>query len=305
LAAGLVLTPALTQAQTTVIGAGYTTPQPLDASPGQVITIFAKVQGRQQLQIPVQANPPLPTTLSGFSVVFGPLFKKTLLIPILSVSDTQSCSNVSPAQCDTVSQITVQIPYELMPNIPHVSLPQNFARLEINYNNTQTSSLFLNPIPDSIHLLNSCDVAAGMSQSDTCFPVVRHPDGSFVTADNPASGGETLTMSLVGMGLPPSTGIVTGAAAPAATSALDGVQISYDARVNASPSKLVPTTSFPEDSAKLRPGSVGIYDIPFLVPSLPPGVAACSGTVHSNLTVNISRTTSFAGVGICVRPNSQ
>jgi hypothetical protein len=68
---------------------------------------------------------------------------------------------------------------------------------------------------------------------------------------------------------------------------------------------LVPTSSFPVDTARLRPGSVGIYDIPFLVPSLPPGVAACSSTVRSNLTVNIRRITSFDGVGICVTPNQQ
>ncbi len=86
---------------------------------------------------------------------------------------------------------------------------------------------------------------------------------------------------------------------------LDGILISYDARVNASPSLLVPTSSFPVGTAQLRPGSVGIYDIPFLVPALPPGVAACGSGVQSNLTVDIKRTTSYAGVGICVVPSSQ
>jgi hypothetical protein len=48
---------------------------------------------------------------------------------------------------------------------------------------------------------------------------------------------------------------------------------------------------------------VGIYLIPFVVPSLPPDVGACNASVQSNMTVNISRTTSFDGVGICVLPN--
>jgi hypothetical protein len=78
--------------------------------------------------------------------------------------------------------------------------------------------------------------------------------------------------------------------------------IGYDARVNASPSMLVPTSAVPGDGVQLRPGAIGVYDVPFLVPALPAGLAACSSTVRSNLTVNISRTTSFDGVGICVVP---
>jgi len=303
LAASLVLFPLACQSQTTVIGAGYTTPQPLNAAPGQLVTIFAVVAGKQAAD-PLTASAPLPTSLGGFSVLLRQTFIDPSPIPILSVSDTQSCSSVTPIQCFVVSQITVQIPYELMPNIPHVSLPQNFARLEINYNDSQTSSLFLNPIPDSIHVLNSCDVASGFSQATNCAPIVTHGDGSLVTSASPAHAGETVTMSLVGMGQPPGA-VVTGAVAPQVTPPLDGVQISYDARVNASPSMLVPTSSFALNTAQLRPGAVGIYDVPFLVPALPAGVAACSSTVMSNLTVNIQRMTSFAGVGICVAPSAQ
>ena len=293
----LVLFPLLVQAQTTVIGAGYTTPQPIDASPGQVITIFARVAGKAVAD-PVMASAPLPTSLGGFSILLRQSFLDPMLIPVLSVSDTQSCSQVVPMQCETVSQITVEIPYELMPNIPHVGLPQNFARLEIQYNDSQTSSLFLNPVPDSIHVLNSCDAAAGTSPTDDCRPMVTHADGSFVTADHPAHGGETLTMALVGMGLPlaiVTTGAITPVAAP-----LDGVSISYDARVNASPSRGAPASSSPVSTVQLRQGSVGIYEIAFAVPSLAADVGTCSGAVRSNLTVNVSRITSFAGVGICV-----
>ena len=301
--AGLFLLPFAGWTQTTVIGAGYTTPQPIDASPGQLITIFATVAGKQPAD-PQTATPPLPTTLSGFSVLLRQTFIDAIPIPIFSVSDVLSCSKVAPAQCATVSQITVQIPYELVPNVPHLTLPQNFARLEISYNNNQTSSLFLNPIPDSMHVLTSCDLASGMNQTANCTPLVKHADGSLVTAANPAAAGETVTMSLVGAGQPNGV-VVTGAPAPQASPELDGMFISYDARVNASPSALVPTNAFPLTSAQLRPGAVGIYDVPFLVPALPAGVNACDGAVLSNLTVNIKRITSFAGVGICVAPNGQ
>ncbi len=294
----VVLFPLLAAAQTTVIGAGYTAPQPVDAAPGQVITIFARVAGKTVAD-PVTAAPPLPVSLGGFSVTLRQTFLDPASVPILSVADSQSCSQVAPVQCETVSQITIQMPFELMPNIPHVSLPWNFARLEIAYQGSQVGSVFLNPVPDSIHLLNSCDPAAGQGAGSACVPMVMHAGGGFVTAEHPALAGETLTMSVAGMGQPLAV-VTTGAASPA-DAALDGVSISFDARENASPSGLVPTSSFPLSAVALRQGAVGIYDITFQVPQLPAGVAACSNTVRSNLTVNVSRLTSFTGVGICVK----
>jgi uncharacterized protein (TIGR03437 family) len=297
-----ILFPVALQTQTFPISAGYATPQPIDVSPGQVITIFAKIPGKQPTA-GVTATAPLPSTLGGFTVLLRQTFIDPISIPILSVSHVQSCSNLMPPQCEVVSQITVQIPFELMPNIPHLSLPENFARLEVSYNGTQTSSLFLNPLPDSIHVLNSCDPAAGLTPA-SCLPMVTHSNGSFVTSDNPARAGETVTMSLVGMGQPAGL-VTTGAATPAGSPTLDGVLIGYDARVNASASLLVPTAAFSIQSAQLRTGAVGIYDIPILIPALPEGVGACSNTVRSNLTVNIRRTTSFDGVGVCVTPAAQ
>jgi uncharacterized protein (TIGR03437 family) len=302
LAAGLILFPLTSQAQSTVIGAGYTTPQPTDASPGQLITIFAVIAGKTPAD-PLTASPPLPTTLGGFSVLLRQTFIDPILIPVLSVSDAQSCSNVAPLQCSTVSQITVQIPFELMANTPHVSLLQNFARLEITYNSSPAGSLFLNPVPDSIHILNSCDVASGLNAT-SCVPLVKHGNGTLVTSANPARTGETVTISLVGLGQPEGS-VATGVAAPPITPTLGGVLIGYDARVNASPSMLFPTSAAPLDGTQLRPGAVGIYEVPFQVPALPAGVDACGSTVRSNLTVTIQRTTSFGGVGICVVPNSQ
>ena len=111
-----ILFPVALQAQTFPISAGYATPQPIDVSPGQVITIFAKIPGKQPTTS-VAANPPLPSTLGGFTVLLRQTFIDPISIPILSVSDAQSCSNLMPPQCEVVSQITVQIPFELMPNI--------------------------------------------------------------------------------------------------------------------------------------------------------------------------------------------
>jgi uncharacterized protein (TIGR03437 family) len=52
----------------------------------------------------------------------------------------------------------------------------------------------------------------------------------------------------------------------------------------------------------LTPGFVGLYQINFTLPQPPVGTQACSGTVHSNLTVSVGGQTSFDGAGICVAP---
>jgi uncharacterized protein (TIGR03437 family) len=303
MAVGLVPGPRPCQAQAVVIGAGYATPGTIDVAPGQVITIFARVPGKIPADT-VSATPPLPFKLAGFSVVLRQTFPSDpKQIPLLSVADYQSCSVVAPLVCDTVSMITVQVPFELTPNVntvPKTTVPQNFARLEISYNDAPTNSLFVNPVPDRIHILNSCDVAAApLRQQETCLPLITRADGTVVSPDNAPQPGEVLSVSVVGLG-PANTPVATGVAAPQDPVAVDGVLIGLDARANASPGMPLAVSSFPANSALLKSGLVGIYQVTFTVPSLPSGTPACSDMVRSNLTINIGRTASYDGVGICV-----
>jgi uncharacterized protein (TIGR03437 family) len=298
LALGAILAPWWSQAQ--VIGAGYSAPAPIDVSPGQVITIFARIPGKTPAD-PVSAAPPLPNVLGGFSVLLRQTFSDPLNAPILSVADAQSCSNLVPSQCNLVSMITLQIPFELVPNVPRTTGPENFARLEISYNNTLADSLFLNPLPDRIHVLNSCDVAANLPPG-TCLPLVTHSDGSLVSRDNPAQTGEALTMALVGLGWAVDS-VTTGAATPSPGPLVNGVLIIFDTGTNASPEK--PGAGSAAANAQMLAGSVGFYEATFTVPSLDSGTPNCSSTIRSNLTVSLGRATSFDGAGICVNMTAQ
>jgi uncharacterized protein (TIGR03437 family) len=306
LAVGSVLFSSPCHAQAIVIGAGYAAPSAIDVAPGQVITIFARVPGKTPADA-VFATPPLPAGLAGFSVLLRQTFPSDpQQVPILSVADSQSCSIVAPLVCDTLSMITVQVPFELTANAPRTSepqttAPQNFARLEISYNGNPANSLFLNPVLDRIHVLNSCDAAANLSPPRPCLPMVARPDGSLVSSENPALPGEVLTVSVVGLG-PAVTSVPTGVATPALPPAVDGVVVSLETRANASPGTPSPVTSSPAKSAQLQAGAVGIYQVTFTVPPLPDGTPACSSSIRSNLTIDIGRTTSYDGVGICVAP---
>jgi uncharacterized protein (TIGR03437 family) len=295
-------------AQTVVIGAGYAAPGATDAAPGQILTIFARVPGKIPAD-PVVAKAPLPPVLAGFTVLLRQTFPSDPQpVPILSAVDSQSCSLVEPMVCDTVSMLTVQVPFELTANAPRTAapqttVPQNFARLDISYNGVPANSLFLNPVLDRIHVLNSCEAAAGATQPAACLPLVTHAGGSLVSSDNPALPGELLTASAVGLGAvaagPLMIPVRTGAATPPQAPAVDGMTVAFDGRTNA-PAGMPSAAAAPPDSAQLQAGAVGIYQIAFTVPSPVNGAPACSGAVRSNLTVTFARAASYDGVGICV-----
>jgi uncharacterized protein (TIGR03437 family) len=217
-------------------------------------------------------------------------------VPILSVADTQSCSEIVPARCELVSMITVQIPFELTANVPRALLPMNYARLEISYNGTAAATLLLNPMADRIHVLSGCDVIVNLPGG--CRALVTRQDGSIIDRDTPAQPGEVLTVSLVGLGRP-SQAVPTGTAAPQPASAVNDVYIGFDARPN-QPAMPLSNSAVRPNTARLRAGSVGMYEITFTVPSLPDGTSGCSSAVRSNLTVSIGRTASYDGLGICV-----
>ena len=213
--------PFVCHAQAVALGAEYSFPAPTDVAPGQVITLYVKVPGKVVAD-PVTAQPPLPVIFAGFSVMLRQSFPSDpQSVPILAVADYQSCSALAPTQCDVVSMVTVQIPFQLTPNIPRARIPANFARLDITYKGNAATSLLLNPVTDRIHIVNGCDVIANVPEV-SCVPLVTHPDGSAVTLMKPAQAGETLSVSLVGMGQPDQT-VATGAASPQPRSSGDAL----------------------------------------------------------------------------------
>jgi uncharacterized protein (TIGR03437 family) len=98
------------------------------------------------------------------------------------------------------------------------------------------------------------------------------------------------------------TGDVTPTPAPTVAAAL-----SYDYRVNASPSKAQIAASDPYIRfAGMSPGSVGLYNVNFVVPPPSGALAECDDlSVSSNLTVTLIATTSFDGASICVKQPTQ
>jgi len=79
--------------------------------------------------------------------------------------------------------------------------------------------------------------------------------------------------------------------------------LSYDYRLNASPSLAL--TATPDPYVRfigMSPGSVGLYQANFVVPPPPVSLAECDNNlISSNLTVTLVGLYSFDGAAICVK----
>ena len=183
---------------------------------------------------------PLPLQFNGTSVLVG-----ALQAPLYTLSD---------------GRLTVQIPTELPPNTDY--------SIVVAANGGYT-------LPDSLALAS---VQPGVAASSGRLVAQHAADFSPVTPDSPATGGEMIILTLVGMGVtdPP---VASGAAAPSDSLATTVIQ----------PNVTVGGLQADIVFAALMPGAVGLYQIELTVPAgLPSGdqpVAVTQGGVAANVAV--------------------
>jgi hypothetical protein len=189
------------------------------------------------------------------------------------------------------------------------------SQLVVTVNGVAGAPIDLNTVADRVHILTACDTASGGSGTAPfnevpCAPLVTHADGSMVTQGSPAQGSEEVVAYAVGLGAT-SPAVPTGKAATAATPTVQTFALDFNYRPNALATRpipplveavLIPTTLYTPLYSGLTPGFTGLYQINFIVPAPPAGIAACSATVQSNLTVSVGGQYSFDGAGICVAP---
>ncbi len=277
-----------------VTSAGYTPPTLTKVAPGQVLTLYVRTSGAPLTQPILAASTPLPTSLGGFSVSLKQTFiGEPIPVPLAGVYPSDPCSGMAP--CTPLTAILVQIPFELIPNVPGSRMPFNFATVTVKQNGVAGDALPLRAQPDNIHVITSCDALPPIPNA-LCEPIFRHADGSMVTAANPAKGGEVVSMAAFGLGYPVFS-VATGDL-PRAPVTTDGVRVGFDFQPNAPAAK----PGNIQASAAITRDGVGLYQINFQVPAVPEGTPACGAGVASNLTVSIGRTSSFDGAGLCVQP---
>lgn len=296
-----------------VVGAGYHGFAPISVAPGQVITVFVTGVGNVTQSFSA-GTPPLPTTLGGISATLSEFGNTS--VPIVSVNPVITCFNtgIAPQPCNTVTAVTLQIPFEIHVGILGSQAPPVIAFLTIGDQMGHSATVELDPIPNQIHVLTSFDAVLGnFGKSIPGGGIVTHADGTLVDAYKPAHPGEELVMYAVGLGAVDAA-VKTGAASPSPPVPASGKPVlTFNFQPNAQPvpATLAPFSPVTPLFAGLTPGFVGLYQINFVVPSPPSPLAPCVGDigfvdlfghVNTNLTVTVMGATSFDGVGICVAP---
>lgn len=276
-----------------VTSVGYTPPTLTKVAPGQVITLYVRTSGAPITQQVLASTTPLPSSLSGFTISLKQTYiTDPIPVPLAGVYPSDPCNGV--ASCTPLTAIMVQIPFELVPNVPGARMPFNFATLTVQQNGVAGDALPLFAVPDNIHVITTCD-ALPPTAGAQCTPIFKHTDGTMVSAASPAKAGEMLSMAAFGLGYP--VKLVTTGDLPAAPINTDGVKVGFDFRANAAATKPGNTLA----TAAITRDGVGLYQIDFQVPAIPDGTPACGTGVTSNLTVSIGRTSSFDGAGLCVQ----
>src|SRR5690348_17305362 len=120
--------PMFAQGGASVVGGGYAPPAPLNVTPGQLITIFVSGIGSAVTQRIAATSYPLPTRLGGISLSLTQFSEpQKPRVPLLAVFPFDACTNFT--QCSKLLAITLQIPFELNPNIPGTFVPPNAAEI--------------------------------------------------------------------------------------------------------------------------------------------------------------------------------
>jgi uncharacterized protein (TIGR03437 family) len=148
--------PALCQSAnpSTIVGAGYLFPAPINIAPGQVITVFATGEGSTLTQPVFAGAGNLPTSLAGISVTIEQA--TSILSPILQVSPTTRCGI-----CGVMTAITIQIPYGLQLPSPIGGLGPAHEFF-VTENGVARNWSDFNPVPDQVHILTICDTVIGV-----------------------------------------------------------------------------------------------------------------------------------------------
>lgn len=317
----------------TLVSTSYQDPTVIRIAPGQVVPLLAT--GLQTVLPSGGASAdhvPLPTTLAGISVTLSqPPTSYSRSLPLFSIRQFDHCFiSIAPSSDCLLTAITVQIPFDIsVPNPLQASPLNDQPRTIVTvFENGNASKTFaLSPVPDQIHVIQSCDIGGQTFETGVCYAIATHADGTLVLQDARGPGqvaltnteahpGEVITMYVYGLGvvLP---AVPEGTASPSPAAIVTApVYLQFDYRPNASPS--MPTIGSPLTTTPifvgLTPGQVGLYQVNLTIPPPPAGTPVCgsmteanlTAPVESNLTISIMASgQSFSGAAICVDTGAQ
>lgn len=307
------------QSSPIIASAGYSSPAPLEAAPGQVVTMFVRDVPRGadgRLRSETASGLPLPTVLGGISVAINQT-SGTLNAPIFAVRQESECqaAGVEEASC-LLTAIQIQVPYNLTADI---SLSPTrrviygpLAQARIDVDGRSGRSFALQPLPDNAHVLTSCDLSWDTSAGKECRRSVYHADGTVADANAPAKPGETVVVYAYGLG-PTRANTVAGNAATAAAPVIDllgaprltaALQKDFLNASSSSPRVFADSRTLgdviPIAFTGLMAGGVGVYQVNITLPQ-DSASYPCGGDVRSNSILNLSSLQGTESIALCIQ----
>ena len=289
----------MAQAQTGIGVAGFGYRQPanaITAAPGQfmIVSVLGITTRIPNPIVPPITSGPAPA-VQGITVGFaqGPV---TVQVQIWEVQ--QSPCPASGA-CSPTTTLSMQIPYELNPD------SSTQAVLGVKENGAPVTDIVLNPVTDSVHVLNTCDqtgvylsLAWGLP-ADSCVPMVMHAQGPLVSGSAPAKPGETLVVWAYGLGA------IDHPMPEICCSSVDQLPLAvqpFNVSLTYADAGRFPLRRL----AQVVPNYVGmvgsgLYQVHFVVPAAPSDISPCSGE-SGNLTVQVSGPNSADAAQLCMQP---
>ena len=278
--------------------AGYSTVEPLELAPAQVVLI--STQGIARRSGPVSV-PRAETELDGLRASIRVPGLTPIPVDLLGIKQT-GCGDNAPSNCDPLTGVTVVMPFVA---------PSMGTRAELVFNDrgSDLRPIPFRVVPDRIHIVSTCDevaVSVGRdSPTSACGPVVRRAaDGRLITPSSPARQGETIVVWAYGLGLP-GRPIETEFGRLTPVLNLPSVHFFFGTQ-DAMVLPMRPGTP-PAFAAAFPP--FPLYQVNITIPSLPPGrgegsgLRPCDGrSVTSNLTIMLTGFSSMDTVQLCVAP---
>ena len=321
------LCPAFAQNGVIPAAIGYSEPPALQATPGQVITLFlygvpSGTDGR--LRSAEAGAGDLPTSLAGISVRVFQSGSPAVPAALFSVRQREQCGlsgSITGDQSCLLTLVKIQFPFEFAGDLVlddrGVYRYTLIALMSIDVDGRLGRRFPMQPIPDNGHILTTCDATWDTATPpEFCARQVYHSDGSLVTPTAPAHPGETLFLLYYGLGRTDQA-VPTGQVAPSGAGITElipdhprvtlGIETNFLNALSSSPRlpanpDTANATSVPVVSGFLQPGQVGIYQVNFTIPTVQGSIMDCGGEVRSNSILLATTSQGVEAVALCVEP---
>jgi hypothetical protein len=283
-------------------GFGYSIPQAaITAAPGHIL-MFSITGLQTRLAAPLKHNgEPYPLELGGVSVLLVQNGRETA-VPLFGVQQ----NTCSVPNCAVQTSITIQMPYELD------TARRADAALVIRENGSTAGLIPVVPVHDSVHLIGDCDLVRTLvntllSLVEPCsvrvLNITANVDGRgpWVSAQSQPRSGDHLMMAAFGLGA--ADGAVTGKRTFKRPVPPNMFEMTAEFAPNAMPRRFIAGAGIqPITPYYIGLSDIGVYQIDFPAPVVPPSTAPCDGKkILSNVTITLAGPNSFDGVQLCIQ----